>query len=160
MVDGEGKSHKALETTKRSIEILLEEIAYVRDQVDHQNIKWETHDLQDVQDELSMTHGKLAQFKMSLLMLSRRVDGLEDLKEQVKSLTMSYSGIEDLAEERHSEYMLRFTKLENRTSSTEEEIAVLKEQVAALTKVQSSPTSEDFKSQVAQLEDVKSQVAI
>ena len=59
-----------------------------------------------------MTHGKLAQFKMSLLMLSRRVDGLEDLKEQVKTLTMSYSGIEDLAESRHSAYMLRLGKSE------------------------------------------------
>ena len=65
--------------------------------------------MQDVQDELAMTHGKLAQFKMSLLMLSRRVDGLAALKEQVKILTMSmsYSCIEDLAEERLSEYMLR-----------------------------------------------------
>ena len=103
MVDGEGTSQQARETTKRSIEILLEQTAYVQDQVDHQN------DLQDVQYELSMTHGKLAQFKMSLLMLSRRVDGLAALKEQVKILTMSmsYSCIEDLAEERHSEYMLR-----------------------------------------------------
>jgi hypothetical protein len=107
MVAGEGKSQQACETTKRSIEILLEHIAYVQDQVDHQNVKWGTHDLKDVQDEFSMAHGKLAQFKISLLMLSRRVDGLQDLKEQVKILTMSYSGIEDLAEERHSEYMLR-----------------------------------------------------
>ena len=100
MVDGEGKSQQARETTKRSIEILLEQTAYVQDQVDHQN------DLQDVQYELSMTHGKLAQFKMSLLMLSRRVDGLEDLKEQVKSLTMSYSGIGDLLPNRSSITML------------------------------------------------------
>ena len=34
MVDGEGKSQKAHETTKQSIEILLEHIAYIRDQVD------------------------------------------------------------------------------------------------------------------------------
>ena len=53
MVDGKGKSQKAHETTKRSIEILLEQIAYVRDQVDHQNVKWGTHDLQDVQYELT-----------------------------------------------------------------------------------------------------------
>ena len=68
--------------------------------------------LQDVQYKLSMTHGKLAQFKMSLLMLSRCVDGHEDLRERVKILTMSYSCIEDLAEERHSAYMLRFVKSE------------------------------------------------
>ena len=67
--------------------------------------------MQDVQDELSIMHGKLAQFKTSLLlMLSQYVDSLEDLKEQAKSLIMSYSGIEDLAEERHSAYMLRLEK--------------------------------------------------
>ena len=43
-------------------------------------------------------------------MLSQYVDSLEDLKEQAKSLIMSYSGIEDLAEERHSAYMLRLEK--------------------------------------------------
>ena len=53
MVDGEGTSQQARETTKQSIETLLEQIAYVRDQVNHQNVKWETHDLQDVQYELT-----------------------------------------------------------------------------------------------------------
>ena len=124
MVDGEGTSQQARETTKQSIETLLEQIAYVRDQVNHQNVKWETHDLQDVQYELSMTHRKLAQFKMSLLMLSRRVDGLAALKEQVKILTMSYSCIEDLAEERHSEYMLRFVKSEEPIVVNEQPVPV------------------------------------
>jgi hypothetical protein len=124
MVDGEGTSQQARETTKQSIETLLEQIAYVRDQVNHQNVKWETHDLQDVQYELSMTHRKLAQFKMSLLMLSRRVDGLAALKEQVKILTMSYCCIEDLAEERHSEYMLRFVKSEEPIVVNEQPVPV------------------------------------
>ena len=38
MVARKGKSQKARETTKRSIKILLEQIAYVRDQVDEQNV--------------------------------------------------------------------------------------------------------------------------
>ena len=118
MVDGEGTSQQARETTKRSIEILLEQTAYVQDQVDHQN------DLQDVQYELSMTHRKLAQFKMSLLMLSRCVDGLEDLKKQFKSLTMSYSGIADLAEERHPAYMLRFIKSEESLVVNEQPVPI------------------------------------
>ena len=80
--------------------------------------------MQDVQDELAMTHGKLAQFKMSLLMLSRCVDGLEDLKKQFKSLTMSYSGIADLAEERHPAYMLRFIKSEESLVVNEQPVQV------------------------------------
>jgi len=74
MVDGEGKSQKVQETTKQSIEILLEQIACLRS-IPSRPVKHQVG-TQDFQEELSMTRRKLAQVKICLLTLNRRVDSV------------------------------------------------------------------------------------
>ena len=74
MVDGEGKSQKAQEATKQSIEILLEQIACLRS-IPSRPVKHQVG-TQDFQEELSMTRRKLAQVKICLLTLNRRVDSV------------------------------------------------------------------------------------
>jgi hypothetical protein len=119
LVAVQGKSARAEQTTKQTIELLLQQLDDLRAVVESDQVQYDgKDDLKQIQKEFAEMAHEFSSFRRVIRDYEDCIEGLASMDERVKSLEGKFRMFEDSVKE-------RLTRLEVRTTLVEERIAEL-----------------------------------
>jgi hypothetical protein len=119
LVAVQGKSARAEQTTKQTIELLLQQLEDLRAVVESDQVQYgNKDDLNQIQKEFAEMAHEFSSFRRVIRKYKDCIDGLASMDERIKSLERKFGMFEDIVTE-------RLTQVEDRTTLLEERIAEL-----------------------------------
>jgi hypothetical protein len=100
----DGKCLQAKDSAAKELLAVTKEVKFIRSLLEDGKVRW-GNDIKEVKIEIEKTHETLVELKISLRGIS---NGLDDLNDTVKKLTLSYFDLDNLIDTRHNEYKSQF----------------------------------------------------